>query len=461
MKPAVLASLSAPAAPYGQLEFIERTPFGKKLEIERYRLQNGLDILLLVDRSAPVIAYHTWFRVGSRHERTGKTGLAHLLEHLMFVEFEGLEAGAFDAKLEEIGAENNASTWLDFTQYQEAFPKAHLPLVVELEATRMSKLVLSHDLVESEKEVVMNERRYRVDDDVEGRLEEALWQTAFSEHTYHHPTIGWMPDIRGFSADDCAQFYRTYYAPNNASLIVVGDFDAKKALRLISHAYGSIPPSELPIERTPPEPVQSEARNLELELPTAAEKLALGFKGPALGDLDHVACGVLADILAGSRSSRLFRRLISERGLAAEVRTSVGPHRDPSLIEFFVSMRQGQRAEVGLEEVLAEIERLKEEPVSKAELERAVAKSELGLLGSLETADGKAGTIGFHECLTGQPSDAFTRLAAMRRVGPGDVLRVARRYLRREASTLVLGRPSKSAPLGTDSAEQPQTGAIS
>lgn len=446
MKPEKLAALADADAPFGRIEFVETIPFGKKLEVERYRLQNGLQVLLLVDRSAPVVAYHTWFRVGSRHERVGKTGLAHLLEHLMFVEFDGLPAGSFDAKMEQIGADNNASTWLDFTQYQEAFPKAHLQTVIQLEATRMGKLVLSPELVESEKEVVMNERRYRVDDDVEGRLEEALWQSAFEAHTYHHPTIGWMPDIQGFSAADCADFYKTYYAPNNASLTIVGDFDPAKTLGSISRAYGTIPPSEIPIERVEPEPPQAAARKLELELPTSTEKAALGFKGPALGDFDHVACGVLADILAGSRSSRLFRRLISEQGLAAEVRASVGPHRDPSLIEFFVSMRQGKPVEAGLDQVLSEIERLKSEPVSQEEIERAVSKSELSLLGSLETADGKAGTIGFHECLSGQPSDAFTRLAAMRRVGPGDVLRVARRYLRSESSTLVLGRPSKAGP---------------
>jgi len=441
-----LVSLSDPEAPFGRISLVEQIPFGKKLALDRYRLENGLQILTLIDRSAPVVAYHTWFRVGSRHEKPGKTGLAHLLEHLMFVEFEGLSAGTFDAKMEELGADNNASTWLDFTQYQEAFPKAHLATVVKLEATRMAKLVLEHDLVESEKEVVMNERRYRVDDDVEGRLEEALWASAFQHHTYHHPTIGWMPDIQAFSAADCADFYRTYYAPNNASVVIVGDFDPAKALGLISRTYGHIPPSEIPLEDVEPEPAQTAARRSELELPTTTEKFALGFKGPALGDSDHVVCGILAEIVAGSRSSRLFRTLISERGIAAEVRTSVGPHRDPSLLEFFVSMRQGQRADAGLDLVLAEIERLKAQPVSRAEIERAVARSELGLLGSLETADGKAGTIGFYECLSGQPGDAFSRLAAMRRVEPSDVLRVARRYLRLEASTLVVGRPKVELP---------------
>jgi len=444
--PERLAGLSDPAAPFGELEFVESIPFGPKLELSRYRLKNGLSILLLVDRSAPVVAYHTWFRVGSRHEKPGKTGLAHLLEHLMFVEFEGLPAGAFDAKMEELGADNNASTWLDFTQYQEAFPKAHLPVVVELEATRMSKLVLEHELVESEKEVVKNERRYRVDDDVEGRLEELLWAQAFEHHTYHHPTIGWMPDIQGFTAADCATFYRTYYAPNNASLVIVGDLDPAKVLRLLSRAYGHIPPAELPLEDVQPEPTQLAPRRSEIELPTATEKLALAYKGPALGDLDHVAASVLTEILAGSRSSRLFRKLIAEGGMSAEVRAAVGPHRDPSLIEIFVSMRQAKRAEEALALVESEIERMKREPVLRSEIERAVSKSELGLLGSLETADGKASTIGFYECLSGQPADAFARLSAMRRVEPSDVLRVARRYLRPEASTLILARPTPVSP---------------
>lgn len=445
-----LATLSDPAAPFGRLELVERVPFGKELEITRYRLQNGLTILLLVDRSAPVVSYHTWFRVGSRHEKPGKTGLAHLLEHLMFVEFEGLPGGAFDAKMEEIGADNNASTWLDFTQYQESFPKAHLPLVTRLEATRMAKLVLSPDLVASEKDVVLNERRYRVDDDVEGKLEEALWANAFERHTYHHPTIGWEQDIQGFSPADCAAFYRTYYAPNNASLIVVGDIDEAKTLRLISQAYGHIAPAEIPIEDVLPEPAQAAPRRLELELPMATEKVCLAFKGPALGDADHVACGVLTEILAGSRSSRLFRKLISELGLAAEVRAQVGPHKDPSLIEIFVSMRQGQRAEAGLSLVEEEIERLQREPVATAEIERAVARAELGLLGGLETADGKANTIGFYECVTGEPALAFARMSAMRRVVAGDVLRVARRYFGREASTLVIGRPSNAPSSATE-----------
>lgn len=432
------------ALPQG-VQYVETIPFGPSLAIERYRLENGLSLLLLEDRSAPVVSYHTWFRVGSKDEIPGKTGLAHLLEHLMFVEFEGLPRGAFDKKMERIGADNNASTWLDFTQYQEAFPKKHLAQVIRLEATRMSKLLLQKEQVESEIEVVKNERRYRVDDDVEGTMEELLWKTAFQKHPYHWPTIGWMPDIAGFAPEDCAAFYRSYYAPNNASLVLVGDFDKKDVLRRLAAAYGPLARTPLPARTAEPEPPQTEKRLVEVKLPTASEKLSLGFKGPALGDPDHVACTVLIEILAGGRSSRLFRALVTETGLCSEVRGSVGPHRDPSLIEFFFSVRQARTIEELTPLFERELETLRTQTVSLAELERAVARAELGLLGSLETADGKASVIGFYECVEGKPESAFSRLEAMRAITAEDVRAAAGRYLRPEASTWIIARPDSAA----------------
>ncbi|HYJ10172.1 MAG TPA: pitrilysin family protein, partial [Polyangiaceae bacterium] len=218
-----LVEINAQAPEHGKLEFVESVPFGASLTIERFVMQNGLMVLLCEDKSAPVVSVHTWFRVGSRHEHEGKTGLAHLFEHLMFNEIEGRGPGEFDRMLEEAGAESNASTWLDWTQYNIAIPKEQLSLVLKLEAERMSKLVLREPQVTSEKEVVANERRYRVDDDVEGAVNELLWATAFTRHAYKWPTIGWMKDIEGFTTQDCEAFYRAYYAPNNAVLVISGD----------------------------------------------------------------------------------------------------------------------------------------------------------------------------------------------------------------------------------------------
>src|SRR5687768_1545087 len=206
-----LAKLNAGAAEWGTALHLETIPFGARLHVERFRFKNGMELLACEDRAAPVVAYHTFYKVGSRHEREGKTGLAHLFEHLMFNEVEGRAPGEFDRKLEEAGAESNASTWLDWTHYNIAVPKEKLGLVIGLEAERMSKLVLREPQVTSEKEVVANERRFRVDDDVEGSVSELLWATAYTRHAYGWPTIGWMSDIEGFTTEDCAAFYRTFY----------------------------------------------------------------------------------------------------------------------------------------------------------------------------------------------------------------------------------------------------------
>src|ERR1700728_2677663 len=220
---ALAEKLTAKALPGQKIAYVGTHAFGDA-RLRRYELDNGLKVLLLADRSAPTCAYFTWYNVGSRHEKPGKTGLAHLFEHLMFNETESLRAGTFDKKLEENGAESNAATWVDWTYYHESVPKDRLPLVIKLESDRMHNLILRDAQVTSEKEVVANERRYRVDDDVEGAASELLYKTAFTRHPYQWPTIGWMEDIQAFTPEDCDAFYKTYYAPNNAVVVVVGDF---------------------------------------------------------------------------------------------------------------------------------------------------------------------------------------------------------------------------------------------
>ena len=244
----LLGQLNANQPPGARLEHEGSIPLGPAMLVQRYRLGNGLTLLTSIDASAPVVSYHTWFAVGSRHEKLGKTGLAHLFEHLMFNETENHPAGSFDRTLEEAGAESNAATWVDWTFYHESIPKDRVGLVIELEAERMAKLVLREPQVTSEKEVVANERRYRVDDDVEGAVSELLYKTAYTAHAYSWPTIGWMADIEGFTTEDCALFYRTYYAPNNATVVVVGDFKEKDLLAKIQKAYGRLESAEIPVE---------------------------------------------------------------------------------------------------------------------------------------------------------------------------------------------------------------------
>jgi zinc protease len=410
---------------------------GEVPHVHRFRLGNGLKVLVLVDRSAPVMSYFTWFRVGSRHEKPGKTGLAHLFEHLMFNESEGVKAGEFDRKLEENGAESNAATWLDWTYYYESLPKDRFALAVKLESNRMAKLVLREPQIVSEKEVVANERRMRVDDDVEGIANEVLYKTAFTKHPYHWPTIGWMVDIEGFTPDDCVAFYKTYYAPNNATIVIAGDVREQDVLEKIRDAYGAIPSSVIPEEDTTPEPTQLEMREVILKKPTASEKLLIGFHGPALGDADHAALSILNEVLFGGRASRMYRELVTTREVCTELRGWVSTFRDPGLYEMYFTARLGTpRAEV-LTRVDAELRRVIDDVVTDEELVRAKARLELGLVQSLETASGKAEQIGFNDLVLGDPAAAFRRLEAYRRVTAGEMRTAARRYLTLEARTII------------------------
>lgn len=441
-----LAKINEGAGPHGKVTLERTIAFGPLLAIECYRLANGLRVLVCEDHSAPVIAYHTWYRVGSRHEREGKTGLAHLFEHLMFNETENLGPGEFDRRLEAAGAESNAATWLDWTHYNIAVPKDQLALVAKLEAERMAHLVLRDPQVTSEKEVVANERRYRVDDDVEGSVNELLWSTAFREHAYRWPTIGWMADIHGFSTEDCREFYETFYAPNNATIVVVGDVTAPVALSHIVRAYGSMPPSTLPVEDSRPESPQTEERRVEVHKPTATEKIVIGYHGPALGDFDHCAASLLVEVLFGGRASRVYRRLVRDLELALDVHAFVGPFRDPGLIEIQASARGKHRAEELLAVIDEELERSTTDAVSDEEIARARARFELGLLAGLETVDGKASTIGFYDTVLARPQGAFERLETTLALGAGDLLRSARRYFRKPSRSVVLVRPELTLP---------------
>ncbi len=416
--------------------------------VHRFRLGNGLRLLVLVDRSAPVMSYFTWFRVGSRHEKPGKTGLAHLFEHLMFNESEGVKAGEFDRKLEENGAESNAATWLDWTYYYESLPKDRFALAVKLESNRMAKLVLREPQIVSEKEVVANERRMRVDDDVEGIANEILYKTAFTKHPYHWPTIGWMVDIENFTPDDCVAFYKTYYAPNNATIVICGDVREQDVLERISEAYGPIPSSTLPEEDTTPEPVQLESRIVTLKKPTASEKILLGFHGPALGDADHAALSILNEVLFGGRASRMYRELVTTREVCTDLRGWVSTFRDPGLYEMYFTARAGTASADLLARVDAELSKVRDEVVTEEELERAKARLELGLVQSLETASGKAEQIGFYDTVLGDPAAAFRRLEAYRRVTSGEMRTAARRYLKLDARTVINVLPEVAAATG-------------
>jgi zinc protease len=424
------------------MTLIDRHPFGPRLHVEKHRLDNGLVVLLLADRSAPVVAYHTWLRVGSRHERPGRSGIAHLFEHLMFNQTEALAAGEFDRRMEALGGDSNAATWVDWTHYKDSAPAAALPVLIELEVERLRHLVLEHDQVEAEREVVLNERRQRVDDDVEGLLAEEVYRVAFERHPYGHPTIGWRADIQAITIADARAFYRTYYAPNNASLVVVGDFEPAATLDLIARAYGAIPPAELPALETPVEPPQRGERRARLSKPAAADRVVFAYKAPAQAHEDWIPLLVLNEILVGGPSSRLYRQLIVEREVASSVQGMLAPFSEPGLYELFVSMKRGSPAAVAEEVVGLCAETLRRDPPAPADLTKAKNRLETDHWAELETADGKAEALGHHETTAGDHRRLFEVARRVEAVTADDVLRVARRYLVDDERTVVVVEPS-------------------
>lgn len=423
----------------------EELPFGASLRLNRYELGNGLDVTLLVDRSAPVFSYQTWFRVGSRHEKPGKTGLAHLFEHLMFNETKKLPAGEFDKRLEAAGGESNAATWTDWTYYYENLPAHELELAVSLESERMENLVLRRPQLTSEKEVVANERRYRVDDDVEGAANEKLFSLAFKKHPYSWPTIGWMRDIERFTLEDCRAFYKTYYAPNNASLVIAGDLDERETLGLLREHYGRLKSAKIPPYRRIVEPTQTRERRLTMKKPTTADKLLIGYHAPEFGTREHAVFVVANEILASGRSSRLYRKLIADGEVASDLRGSITPFRDPGLYDLFVGARPGKSAKKLLAIVDKELAALGRTRVTEAELDKAKNRLELSFLQGMETASGKAEQIGFYLAVLGDPGRVFGQLEEYRSVTADEIRAVARKYLVPQRRSIVTVLPGASS----------------
>lgn len=426
---------------------------GRGVTARRYRLGNGLGLIAAIDRRAPIVALQTWFRVGSRHERPGATGMAHLFEHLMFGQTEKLPPGEFDRLVERTGGESNAATWVDWTYYRLSLPARDLALGVRLESERMQHLVLETDPVESERDVVTNERRERVEDDVDGWLDEQLMAHAFTEHPYRWPTIGWMEDIRALALPDIRSFYRTWYAPNNATIVCVGDFDEGELRDLIEQHYGHIPPAQLPEVTGIVEPEQARERIVRAPKPIATDRLLVGYKAPGQDDADWAALEIVSTLLAGCPSARLHRRLVIQDEAASSVDAQLTPFRDPSLLRLAVTTARGHTADEILQTIDRELASLRENPPAPAEVEKAKALAETDFWSSLVDVDGKAEALGHYETALGD----FRKLEAIAKrltsVTPDDVARVVRTYLVPAKRTIVIAEPEAEDADDSEDAE--------
>ncbi|MES1209231.1 MAG: pitrilysin family protein, partial [Pseudomonadota bacterium] len=325
---------------------IARAPLGT-LSVSKWRLDNGLEVVLLPDPQATAVSYTTWFRVGSRNEdaAAGETGLAHLFEHLMFMQTKNAPPNAFDTEMEAVGGSSNAMTYYDFTAYVDDVPPAEVATAVRLEADRMVNLDLRKKQVENERDVVAEERLSSVEDNVDGTLDELMYQQAFKKHPYRWPVIGLMKDIKAFTQANAVAFYRKYYAPNNAVVVVAGRIDEAATLKLIADAYGPLAPSDkLPSGAAAPERAPAAEVRTTVTRPVPADRLVIGFPAPALGAADRAAYEVVNEILAGGPSSRLNRALLVDRQWASSVHGDIAPTRDPGLYAIWIQMMKGHTA---------------------------------------------------------------------------------------------------------------------
>ncbi|HLU68719.1 MAG TPA: pitrilysin family protein [Kofleriaceae bacterium] len=420
----------------------------RALEVRRHRLHNGLTLLHLADASAPIVSYQTWLRVGSRHELPGQTGMAHLFEHLMFNQTRAHPAGEFDLLIERTGGDTNAATWVDWTYYRDSVPARDLPTVVELEADRLENLVLESAQLESEREVVANERMQRVDDDIDGFADEELMRLAFRVHPYRWPTIGWMEDIRSMSLDQVRRFYRTFYAPNNATLVVVGAVGEAELLELVERRYGHLGPASIPEVAAPEEPAQDGERRARFTKPTAAARLLQGYRAVGQGHPDWPVLSFLAALLTSGPSSRLYRRLVVEREMATHVDCDVAPFRDPALLRIVVHLTREHTAEEAEAEIADVIGRLATAPVSEEELEKVRSVVETDFWAELEGMDGRAEALGHFETTLGDFRRLFDTAAALVRVSAEDVQRAVRSYLVPQRRSTVIIDPDPAALSG-------------
>ncbi len=428
------------------MRLIAEHPFGAGgLKVRHHQLDNGLEILLLADRAAPVIAYQTWFRVGSRHERDGITGIAHLFEHLMFNQTTSHAPGEFDRIMEAAGAETNAATWVDWTYYRNNLPTSALAMAVGLESDRMANLVLGDEQVESEREVVANERRFRVEDDVDGFLDEELYKRIFTKHPYHWPTIGWMRDIEAITIDDCRAFYRTYYAPNNATLVIAGDVDEATVLPLLDKAYGGLARQPIPVEKFEFDAEPTAEQRVEFGKHVAADKLKVGWRAPAFGEREFAALEVLTEVLFGGNSSRLYRALVSDTEICTAASGGATPFRDPGVFEIAASLQRGRTAEEALAVLDRELGRVTAEPISEEELRTSKTRLETRFWRDLRSVAGKCEALGHFHTTLGDYRRLFGVSEQLLSITATEMQAVAKRYLQPHRRTIVIGRPAGDA----------------
>ncbi len=410
----------------------------KPIEAE---LSNGLRVRLLPDPSTAIVSYQTFFRVGSRNERPGLTGISHLFEHLMFNGAARYGPKEFDRQLEARGGRSNAYTSWDVTAYHEEAPAEALDLLVDMEVDRMGALRLTEDSLKSEREVVKEERRQSVDDSVMGVLDEQLQALLFQAHPYHWPIIGWPADLDRIRLPDCRDFFGSNYAPNNASVYVCGGFEPAATLKLIEGAYGSLPRG--PATSLPPdeEPVQRGERRARVLHPVQAPVLALAFRAPAARDASSADLDAVQALLSFGEGSLLTRELVHHLKLCTDVEVDYAWRLDAGAFVIWMQLPPGGKPERAEAALWQQLDRLSDRGPDAAHLARAKSQMEVALVRELATCGGRAHALGSGEALLGSLEAVAGMFERIHGVTVRSARQIAASTFRREAVCAVLAVP--------------------
>ena len=409
-------------------------------------LPNGLRVLIWEAHAAPVATFWVWYRVGSRNEGTGTTGISHWVEHMLFKGTPSRPSGTLTRMVDRLGGRWNAFTWKDYTAYFEVLPAEHIETAVRLEADRMVNALFEPDVVASERTVIISEREGQ--ENFAGYyLREEIDALAFKAHPYRNPVIGWKSDLRAITRDDLYQHYRTYYHPSNALVIAAGDIDTDRTAALINDAFGALPAGQRAPEVRTGEPVQEGERRVVLRRPGGgAAYVGVAFHVPAAGHQDIPALMVLDGLLSGfngpvpfdggsgGRSSRLYRALV-DGGLAADVGSGMAQSIDPTLFRVSATVRAGAEAAAVESAILNELTRIRQDPVTADELTRVKRQAQAQFVYMLDGASRRAVALGA-VAIVDRPEGLFALPEQIERVTADDVTRVARTYLGERTRTV-------------------------
>src|SRR6476620_4587899 len=417
-----------------------------KLQYEITTLPNGLTVVFEEDHSTPIVHLQLWYHVGSKNEKPGRTGFAHLFEQLMFKGSKDVQPEAHTSMIASIGGQSNAYTTDDETVFWETVPAQYLPMILWLEADRMATLKVDKDTFTNEREVVKEERRMRIDNQPYGRLNEIIYDQAFMVHPYKHATIGSMKDLEAASVEDVRDFYQTYYVPANATLVLVGDFESTPALQMISQYLGRVPKAERPVPRDiPVEPPQTKEKRVTLQEPWPLPAVVVAYHVIKDGNPDSYPLHIAAKVLSDGQTSRIYQKLVYEKQMAVAAFGNANLIEDPNLFYAVAIVAPGHTPAEVTDTLIAELDRLKAEPITAHELQRAKNQFARDYIFGRLSNQQKAGQLAHAVVIHSDIKTADGEFDIFQNITVADVQRVARTYFRPENRLVLTLLPSGKA----------------